>query len=58
MGLKGRGWRTAVFACAIGATEVDLPQPAAWRSLFLLLDEARVAFPMSYTMLYLGYMTM
>eukprot|EP00913_Durusdinium_trenchii_P001302 g1200.t1 len=30
--------RNAVFACAMGATEADLPQPAAWRALFLLLD--------------------
>eukprot|EP00434_Breviolum_minutum_P014305 symbB.v1.2.012613.t1/scaffold874.1/size155782/7 len=30
--------RHALFACAMGATEADLPHPAAWRSLFLLLD--------------------
>lgn len=30
--------RNALFACAMGATEANLPQPSAWRSLFLLLD--------------------
>jgi len=31
--------RYALLACAVGATEADLPQPSAWRALFLALDQ-------------------
>ncbi|CAJ1378030.1 unnamed protein product [Effrenium voratum] len=31
--------RYALLMCALSATEADLPQPAAWRTLFLMLDE-------------------
>mmetsp|Transcript_19810 Transcript_19810/g.46247 ORF Transcript_19810/g.46247 Transcript_19810/m.46247 type:complete len:599 (+) Transcript_19810:88-1884(+) len=31
--------RYALMACSLGATEADLPQPTAWRLLFLTLDE-------------------
>ncbi|CAE7479621.1 CPK3 [Symbiodinium natans] len=31
--------RYALLTCALGATEADLPQPSAWRLLFLGLDQ-------------------